>query len=55
MEGAAQEVLDGLKADGVNVIDVADKAPWAEACKPVIDQYAGGDLADLYQKIQNLK
>ena len=55
VEGAEQEVLDGLKADGVNVIDVADKAPWAEACKPVIDQYAGGDLADLYQKIQNLK
>ena len=55
VEGAEQEVLDGLKADGINVIEVADKTPWAEACKPVIDQYASGDLADLYQKIQDLK
>lgn len=55
VEGAEQEVLDGLKADGVNVIEVADKTPWAEACKPVIEQYTAGDLADLYQKIQDLK
>jgi len=55
VEGAEKEVLDGLKADGVNVIDVEDKAPWAEACKSVIEQYTAGDLADLYQKIQDLK
>jgi len=55
VEDAEQEVLDSLKADGVNVIDVTDKTPWAEACKPVIDQYTSGDLADLYQKIQALK
>lgn len=55
VEGAEQEVLDQLIADGVNVIEVTDKTPWAEACKPVIDQYTGGDLADLYQKIQDLK
>ena len=55
VEGAEQEVLDGLKADGVNVIEVTDKTPWVEACKPVIDEYASGDLADLYQKIQALK
>jgi len=55
VEGAEQEVLDGLKADGVNVIEVTDKTPWVEACQPVIDEYAGGALADLYQKIQDLK
>ena len=55
VEGTEQEVLDGLKADGVNVIEVTDKTPWVEACKPVIDEYASGDLADLYQKIQALK
>lgn len=55
VEGAEQEVLDGLKASGVNVIDVTDKGPWAEACQPVIEQYTGGDLAELYQKIKDLK
>lgn len=55
VEGAEQEVLDGLKASGVNVIEVTDKGPWAEACQPVIEQYTAGDLADLYQKIQDLK
>lgn len=55
VEDAEQEVLDGLKADGVNVIEVPDKAPWAEACSDVIAQYTTGDLADLYQKIQDLK
>ena len=55
VEGAEQEVLDQLKAEGCNVIEVADKAPWAEACQPVIEQYTGGDLGDLYQQIQALK
>lgn len=55
VEDAEQEVLDGLKADGVNVIEVTDKTPWAEACQSVIEQYTVGDLADLYQKIQDLK
>jgi len=55
IEDAEQEILGGLKADGVNVVDVPDKTPWAAACKPVIDQYTSGDLADLYQKIQDLK
>lgn len=55
MEGAEQDVLDGLRAEGVNVIEVEDKAPWVEACSDVIAQYTTGDLADLYQKIQALK
>lgn len=55
VEGAEQEVLDGLKAEGVNVVEVEDKTPWVEACSDVIAQYTTGDLADLYQKIQDLK
>ena len=55
VESAEQEVLDGLKADGVNVIEVEDKTPWVEACSDVIAQYTTGDLAGLYQKIQDLK
>lgn len=55
VEGAEQEVLNGLKESGVNVIDVTDKTPWADACSKVIEQYTTGDLGDLYQKIQALK
>ena len=55
VEGAEQEVLAGLKASGVNVIDVPDKAPWVAAVQNVVSQYTTGDLADLYQQIQALK
>ena len=55
VEDAEQEVLDGLKASGVNVIDVTDKAPWVAAVQDVVAQYANGDLAGLYQQIQALK
>lgn len=55
VEEAEQAVLDGLKANGVNVVEVTDKAPWAKACEAVIAQYTAGDLGDLYQKIQDLK
>lgn len=55
VEDAEQAVLDELKAGGATVIEVEDKAPWAAACQAVIDQYTSGDLADLYQKIQDLK
>lgn len=55
VEEAEQEVLDGLIASGVNVIEVEDKTPWVEACSAVIEQYTTGDLADLYEQIQALK
>jgi len=53
-EGAENEVLDQLKAEGCNVIEVADKAPWAEACADVISANTS-DQADLYQQILDLK
>lgn len=53
-EGAENEVLDQLKAEGCNVIEVTDKAPWAEACAEVISANTS-DQAELYQQILDLK
>ena len=52
-EDAENEVLEGLKASGCNVVEVADKAPWAEACKAVIEENTA-DQAELYQQILDL-
>lgn len=50
-EQLEQEVIQELKDDGVNVIEVADKAAWREACQPIIDEYVTEDLQDLYDQI----
>lgn len=44
------EVLDELKADGVNVVEVEDKTPWQNAVKDVVANAIKGN-EDLYQKI----
>ncbi len=51
---AEAEVLEQLKAEGVNVVDVTDKTPWAEACAEVIQKNTASQ-AELYQKIKDLK
>ena len=43
------EVLAQLIADGINVIDVEDKAPWVEATKDVVSQNSKGLEAVLQQ------
>ncbi|MCR5716351.1 MAG: TRAP transporter substrate-binding protein [Lachnospiraceae bacterium] len=53
-EAKENEVLEQLKADGRNIIEVADKSEWQAACSPIVDQYATGDLADLYQQILDM-
>ena len=53
-ESKENEVLVQLKSQGVNIIDVPDKTAWQEACKPIADEYATGDLADVYQQILDL-
>lgn len=53
-ETAENKVLEELKAAGVNVVDVTDKTPWAEACADVIKANTA-DQADLYQKILDMK
>ena len=52
-ENKENEVLEQLKADGVTVTEVEDKAPWKEACKAVIDEKTA-DQAELYQQILDL-
>ena len=55
-QGEEDKVLEQLKADGCNVVDVTDKGPWQEACSsaPAIKE-AIDKQADLYQQILDLK
>ena len=53
-EEKENEVLEQLKAEGCNVVEVTDKAPWAEACAEVISENTA-DQAELYQKLLDLK
>ena len=52
-EGAENEVLDQLKAEGCNIVEVTNKAEWAEACKDIISQ-SSANHPDLYQQILDL-
>ena len=51
---AEAEVLEQLKADGVNVVEVEDPTPWQEAVKDVIAENIKGQ-EELYQKIVDMK
>lgn len=53
-EEAENKVLEELRAEGVNVVDVEDIAPWQEACKEIIDS-STAENAELYQKILGMK
>lgn len=53
-EAAEQKVLDELKAAGIHVVEVPDKAEWVEACQPTIKNYTSSQ-ADLYKKIVDLQ
>jgi TRAP-type C4-dicarboxylate transport system substrate-binding protein len=46
-----QQAMDKMKAGGIEVIPVADKAPYQSAVKPVWDKY-GPKYADLIKRIQ---
>ena len=52
-QDAENEVLDQLKADGCNVVEVENPAEWAEACAEVISENTK-DQADLYQQLLDL-
>ena len=47
------EVLEELKSEGCNVVEVEDLAPWREACAKVIEENTSSQ-ADLYQQILDL-
>ena len=52
--GEEAKVLELLKAEGVHIIEVEDKAPWVEACKGTIEKNTA-DQAELYQQIVNMQ
>ena len=52
-QDAENEVLDQLKADGCNVVEVDNPAEWAEACADVIAENTE-DQAELYQQLLDL-
>jgi tripartite ATP-independent transporter DctP family solute receptor len=53
-EGAEQEVLKALAAEGTTVVPVADKGPWQKACANVIKE-ASSKNAALYQQILDMQ
>ncbi|SNS16755.1 tripartite ATP-independent transporter solute receptor, DctP family [Anaerovirgula multivorans] len=53
-EEAENKVLEELKAEGVNVVEVNDITPWQEAVKDVIAS-ATANNAELYQKIVDMQ
>lgn len=53
-EKAEQKVLGELKDLGINVVEVADKTPWSQACSEIISSSTASQ-AELYQKILNMK
>lgn len=48
------EVLEQLKAEGCNVVEVEDITPWQEAVKDVIAANTEG-MEDLYQQILDMQ
>ena len=52
-EDEENRVLEELKADGCNVVEVPDKTAWQEACAQVITNNTAG-LEDLYQQLVDM-
>jgi tripartite ATP-independent transporter DctP family solute receptor len=53
-EEAENKVLEELKAEGVNVVEVTDITPWQEACKDIIES-STADKKELYQQILDMQ
>ncbi|MBB6481243.1 TRAP transporter substrate-binding protein [Spirochaeta isovalerica] len=53
-EGAENEVLKKLAAEGAVVVEVKDKGPWQAACADVIKESSASNAA-LYQKILDMQ
>ena len=54
VEAAEADVLAALKEEGCNIIEVTDKTPYMEACKPIVEANVGAEMA-AYEAILNLK
>jgi TRAP-type C4-dicarboxylate transport system substrate-binding protein len=53
-ESKENETLEALKAEGVTVIEVADKTPWVEACQNTIKANTASEQ-EAYDKILAMK
>jgi len=53
-EEAENEVLQALKDEGINIVEVTDKAPWQAAVKDVVTEQTKG-FEELYQQILDMK
>lgn len=53
-EAAENKVLEELKAEGINIVEVKDIAPWQEACKAVIESSTANN-AELYKQILDMQ
>ena len=53
-EDAENEVLQQLKDEGCNVVEVTDIKPWQEACKDIIESSTAKNK-ELYQQILDLQ
>ena len=54
VQAAEDEVLAALVAEGCTIVEIADKAPWVEACKAVIEANTA-DQAALYAELVGLQ
>ena len=53
-EEAENKVLEELRAEGINIVDVEDITPWQEAVKKVVESETASN-AELYQKIVDMQ
>mgnify|MGYP000813680323 FL=1 len=51
-EEEENKVLEELKAEGCNVVEVTDKQAWADACAKVIEENTASQ-AELYQQLKD--
>lgn len=55
-EEAENKVLEELKANNINIVEVTDVKPWQDAVKPVIEANVNTDeLKKLYQQILDMQ
>ena len=53
-EAKEAETLEALKADGIHIIEVPDKAPWIKAVKATVDANINGQ-DEVFQQILSMK
>ena len=49
-----EKTFASLREKGVNIVEVEDKTPWMEACKPTIEEHTKNNR-ELYQRILDMK